>query len=163
MGTSKNSPLDSLVKPLGYNSYTEYLNGDHWKIFSNSVRAEMCSECGSRRSLQVHHKTYKRLGAELASDVTTLCATCHMKAHDSASPERKRHRREATILNLKLSEFASIGHCERILDLAGIVTYRDLVSKTEEELRLLPRIGDVAISKIKQSLSQFGLKLKGDS
>lgn len=32
-------------------------------------------------SLQVHHRTYERLGAELPGDLQVLCPECHRSVH----------------------------------------------------------------------------------
>ena len=36
-----------------------------------------CQQCGSTRSLEVHHLTYERLGWEYPSDLECLCSVCH--------------------------------------------------------------------------------------
>lgn len=44
-----------------------------------------CQLCGSTNRLECHHITYKRLGAEWLTDLTTLCGGpdgCHNKIHD---------------------------------------------------------------------------------
>lgn len=40
-----------------------------------------CARCSTRLRLQLHHKTYERLGCELASDFDWLCSPCHRKTH----------------------------------------------------------------------------------
>jgi hypothetical protein len=40
-----------------------------------------CEDCGSREKLDVHHRTYKRKGAEGASDLVALCRRCHGERH----------------------------------------------------------------------------------
>ena len=47
-------------------------------------RGFKCERCGSKKDLQVHHKTYKRKGHELPGDVELLCKTCHEKEHGLA-------------------------------------------------------------------------------
>ena len=40
-----------------------------------------CQRCGAGRCvLQLHHKTYERLGQEHADDVEVLCPSCHKEA-----------------------------------------------------------------------------------
>jgi hypothetical protein len=36
-----------------------------------------CQQCGAGRALQVHHRTYDRVGAEWDEDLQVLCADCH--------------------------------------------------------------------------------------
>lgn len=40
-----------------------------------------CRRCGRVNRLQVHHKTYERLGCELDADLLVLCRMCHRKEH----------------------------------------------------------------------------------
>ncbi len=65
--------------------YQVYLQSDGWK----KRRAEAidragrrCQLCNSVDSLQVHHRTYERLGNELPADLIALCRSCHAKFHD---------------------------------------------------------------------------------
>ncbi len=41
-----------------------------------------CERCGATFPLQVHHKTYIRLGKEMPSDLEVLCESCHEKEHE---------------------------------------------------------------------------------
>lgn len=40
-----------------------------------------CVRCGAGERLEVHHKTYVRLGQEWVSDLQTLCKQCHQHVH----------------------------------------------------------------------------------
>lgn len=40
-----------------------------------------CARCGSRSRLDVHHKTYARLGNEAPDDLMVLCRSCHCAHH----------------------------------------------------------------------------------
>lgn len=60
--------------------YLAYLNSPNWRLRRNAALRRVgfrCERCGSKRDLQVHHKTYDRLGAELDSDLEALCLLCH--------------------------------------------------------------------------------------
>jgi hypothetical protein len=65
--------------------YPEYLRTPEWR----KTRAAALTRAGHRCSLdathtealEVHHNTYERLGAELASDLVVLCRTCHRRHH----------------------------------------------------------------------------------
>lgn len=66
--------------------YEEYLKTRHWSSMRRRalVRAcNRCQVCNSPYHLHVHHRTYVRLGEELMSDLTVLCATCHKRHHDA--------------------------------------------------------------------------------
>lgn len=66
--------------------YAEYLKTDHWQARRKKAlgRARCkCELCGTKdETLDVHHKSYDRLGKEWKSDLIVLCRTCHSKFHD---------------------------------------------------------------------------------
>jgi len=69
----------------GYGSYQEYLQSDHWKELSVKAKqwaGNRCQLCNKDGELHTHHRTYGRLGQELAGDLIVLCANCHAKFHD---------------------------------------------------------------------------------
>ena len=85
------------LKDLGFSSYADYLRSRHWMEFrkrfyrSNRIKkmvalrgnifCEFC--CGSDVPLELHHRTYKRLGRELNYDVVLLCRNCHQTIHQN--------------------------------------------------------------------------------
>ena len=65
-------------------SYDDYLETPEWRETSNRMKWSVerkCEECGRAYRLNVHHLTYERRGAELASDFLVLCHVCHMALH----------------------------------------------------------------------------------
>lgn len=65
-------------------AYEEYLLTPEWRDKRQAAldQAEFaCQLCGSTDSLQVHHRTYERRGAERLADLTVLCAECHERFH----------------------------------------------------------------------------------
>ena len=59
---------------------------DHWKdvrqrFWHSKLHKKSCYVCGSTEYLQVHHKSYKRIGKEKLSDLILLCDGCHGKTH----------------------------------------------------------------------------------
>lgn len=67
-------------------SYKAYLLTDHWKdvrkrYWKSKLHNHTCYACGSKQNLQVHHKTYKRIGQEYLRDLCLLCGDCHRQAH----------------------------------------------------------------------------------
>lgn len=57
-----------------------YLRSDHWRRvreFALEDAENRCAVCNSGFSLDVHHRTYERLGNERPRDVLVLCRTCH--------------------------------------------------------------------------------------
>lgn len=73
----------ALVK-LGYKNYAEYLRSAHWasvkRAFRESDMAQACI-CGEEENLDLHHKTYERIGAEVLTDLVLLCRGCHEAVH----------------------------------------------------------------------------------
>ena len=65
--------------------YGVYLKTAHWqKVRTDALRrAEgRCALCNSAASLQVHHRTYDRRGAERPADVIVMCDPCHNHHHE---------------------------------------------------------------------------------
>lgn len=63
-----------------------YLRSVHWASVRRDAleRAEYrCQVCNADKALDVHHRTYERLGAEAPADLTVLCRRCHARFHDS--------------------------------------------------------------------------------
>lgn len=70
--------------PHAQMTYSEYLRSDHWREQREDAlyRAEnRCQICYSPDRLQVHHRTYIRLGREKPRDLTVLCENCHRRHH----------------------------------------------------------------------------------
>jgi sirohydrochlorin ferrochelatase len=75
--------------------YQEYIGSSEWR--NSPARLEELRRAGHRCRLcnlgapdvvlTVHHRTYARLGQELADDLTTLCMECHRGVTDH---ERRR-------------------------------------------------------------------------
>jgi hypothetical protein len=71
------------LRRMGFKTYDEYLASPYWLAFRQRLLSERgaCDDCGTRQSLQLHHLSYARLGAEVAADVRVLCQPCHEKVH----------------------------------------------------------------------------------
>ncbi|PLS85216.1 MAG: hypothetical protein CYG60_13800 [Actinobacteria bacterium] len=67
--------------------YKEYLRTPHWKrkreakLRSVGRRCQFCNR--GPHNLDVHHRTYERLGEELDQDLTVLCRACHTNFHEN--------------------------------------------------------------------------------
>jgi 5-methylcytosine-specific restriction endonuclease McrA len=64
--------------------YQKYLESDHWKkvkIDYYRERERICSACGAKRRIQLHHLTYKKVGRERPQDLVPLCQSCHKLVH----------------------------------------------------------------------------------
>lgn len=80
---------------LGYDSYHDYLQSSHWLekrkyFFEHSQRiiamrrngGVCCEFCKLKTKVNLHHKTYERLGNERTTDLIILCDDCHNTIHD---------------------------------------------------------------------------------
>ena len=65
--------------------YQRYISSDAWKtnparlaeLEASGHRCRLCNASREEARLEVHHRTYRNLGCELAEDLTTLCSPCH--------------------------------------------------------------------------------------
>lgn len=77
---------------LDNTAYELHMRSKEWRKFRAAIlrmRGRKCEKCGTRdKQLELHHKTYDRLGRELASDVKILCVDCHDKRHPN-HPRRR--------------------------------------------------------------------------
>lgn len=79
--TDVHPPIRAGVPP---SHYQVYLNSSEWRrTRSRALKRAgyQCFKCPSRRSLEVHHLTYERLGMERDADLEVLCVTCHRGEH----------------------------------------------------------------------------------
>jgi hypothetical protein len=64
--------------------YAEYLKTAHWqrvRTLALESAGYACELCSSTVDLEVHHRTYERLGFERPDDVIALCHDCHRDHH----------------------------------------------------------------------------------
>lgn len=65
--------------------YYAYLKSPEWQVCRRMMldhARHRCQLCNGTRHLQVHHRTYERLGREHFQDLIVLCDACHAKHHD---------------------------------------------------------------------------------
>jgi hypothetical protein len=66
--------------------YEAHIASNAWKngaarraeLEASGFRCRVCNRGPDEVRLEVHHRTYENFGCELASDLTTLCADCHV-------------------------------------------------------------------------------------
>jgi hypothetical protein len=66
--------------------YGRYISSAAWKTSAARLaelsaaghRCRLCFASGEEARLEVHHRTYRNFGCELAADLTTLCHRCHL-------------------------------------------------------------------------------------
>ena len=70
---------------LGYASYRDYLNGAEWAETKSRYRAskklQSCLVCRAP-NVDLHHRSYKRLGHERCDDLVALCREHHEQLHE---------------------------------------------------------------------------------
>lgn len=60
--------------------YKDYMISPQWEVKrAEAVKADgnACRSCGRKGKIEVHHITYKRMGAELPEDLIAVCPACH--------------------------------------------------------------------------------------
>lgn len=68
-------------------TYARYRQSKKWKALRDQVRKRAgfkCQGCGAtaqEKLLEVHHKTYERLGDERLEDLVLMCQRCHATEH----------------------------------------------------------------------------------
>lgn len=106
-------PIRTASPPAPLSHYQAYLNSPDWRRVRNRALKNAgwrCERCVSKRDLQVHHKTYERLGREWDTDLEVLCANCHEDEHLEQleqSPDRIYLKLASEALNHRA--YASIG------------------------------------------------------
>lgn len=77
--------LSNRLRALGFSSYREYLRSERWQITKTRMFFELkyrCKRCRTKEGpLQLHHRTYERLGQERPTDLFWLCGDCHKFLH----------------------------------------------------------------------------------
>ena len=71
---------------MNRSEYEGYLRSEHWqdvrrRYWNSKLHDGCCYVCGSDKNLNLHHKSYKRLGNEKLNDLIYLCKPCHTRAH----------------------------------------------------------------------------------
>lgn len=72
------------LQQLGFDSYAEYLESDHWQEFRKkyySKRPYKCFVTGDRENIDLHHIDYSHLGNERLKDVVPLRHDIHGLVH----------------------------------------------------------------------------------
>ena len=68
--------------------YRNYLHSFRWRIVRRIrlwLDGNRCRVCNRRGRLEVHHRSYEHRGGSIEGelkDTITLCAECHMAAHE---------------------------------------------------------------------------------
>ncbi len=94
----KASGWKHLIKYLQENniSYREYLQSEHWQELKARFRQSKlckhrCYVCGGAEHINIHHKSYKRIGRERLNDLIELCQDCHYLTHELDKKRTSQH------------------------------------------------------------------------
>ena len=84
--------------------YLDYLKSEQWALKRQQKAKEKnftCEICGKviLKGFHIHHKTYKRLGNELMSDLKFLCEECHTNLHCSLKVSKMKKKNPKKIIN----------------------------------------------------------------
>ena len=64
--------------------YAEYITSPKWaatRAIAIAAAGYKCRVCLRRNELEVHHKTYERMGNEHPEDLLVACVRCHNDIH----------------------------------------------------------------------------------
>lgn len=76
--------LEQAITALRRLPYPEYMQTAHWqrvRALALESAGAACELCAGKVRLEVHHRTYERLGFERPDDVIALCHECHRDHH----------------------------------------------------------------------------------
>ncbi len=81
--------------------YPLYLRTSEWRRTRAAALVRAGNACSldvtHTEGLEVHHRTYERLGEELVTDLTVLCHSCHQLHHTAnGRPRKERSRASAS-------------------------------------------------------------------
>ena len=85
IGGGWKSSVEEQVSKRRRMRYKNYLESPEWqgvRMQALEYAGGRCQLCNSSDHLNVHHRTYERLGEEQESDVTVLCKSCHELFHE---------------------------------------------------------------------------------
>ena len=90
---SAEAPRVDRLAELRAMSYRDYLRTPEWRRTRAAALLRADHRCSldvtHGDDLEVHHRTYERLGEELANDLTVLCKPCHQLHHkEHGRPKR---------------------------------------------------------------------------
>lgn len=81
---SPKEPPALALMPSKVEDYQAYLRSPEWQERRQVALARAghrCQLCYSAKRLEVHHRTYERIGNEDLTDLITLCRACHQRHH----------------------------------------------------------------------------------
>jgi hypothetical protein len=150
----------------GQAEYAEYLASPEWRVRRDRAvaRAEgRCQLCNSAKHLNVHHRTYARIGRERPTDLIVLCRECHEHFHGitggekrrlSAAPEQKPRRQRQASANELAAEFGPLEPSVRRAVKTIVIRHREFTIKNLRPL--VPNRGKREIQSVLKKMVSAG-------
>lgn len=109
--------------------YAIYIASAKWRLFRQQVLfrdKDRCVLCNDNGALEVHHRTYERLGKEQLEDCYTLCPRCHEVVTNMLRRERYANRPLPQLTDVQRSTPTSLSTREQSIHetRTGIQDYR---------------------------------------
>lgn len=87
---------------MTHQEYVQYLHSDQWKTFARRVKEIWNFRCAlgtdHEGRIELHHRTYSRLGHEELNDVIPLCRACHSKLKNALPRYQDREQLELVFM-----------------------------------------------------------------
>jgi hypothetical protein len=104
--------------------YRDYLRTPEWSRTRNAALSRAGNACSLDAShtenLEVHHRSYERLGAELTTDLVVLCHACHQLHHkQNGRPRRERVVSPAPLTAMALTAATSPSATDNLAAASG--------------------------------------------
>lgn len=104
------TPSDARALP-----YDQYLQTEHWQAMRRLALEDAghrCLLCDADSGLDVHHRTYDRLGMEQLRDLVVLCNACHARHHQVFDSAKLTATESARIAYLEAEILAEMAGAE---------------------------------------------------
>jgi 5-methylcytosine-specific restriction endonuclease McrA len=106
------SPASTTTQVSPRSIYANYISSHAWRnsparlaeLKAASFRCRTCNASADDVQLEVHHRTYERLGCEKVEDLTALCPECHRSV--TSDLRRRRYSRRTPVFGN-----VDIGNC----------------------------------------------------
>lgn len=84
-------------------NYKNYLKSEHWQWIKKKKRDKRCFVCGIKKNLNLHHRSYVRLGNEdLKKDLVWVCQKHHYLLHEIVKTTKTELYNAVDVLKRKL-------------------------------------------------------------
>lgn len=88
----KNKKRRAEKRTLRPKNYFAYIKSSQWRQRTRAYYAlhgNACAVCADTKTVQLHHKTYERLGEEMDADLIPLCDAHHKAFHSTIGGSKK--------------------------------------------------------------------------